>query len=71
MRGGRVFRGVLAVVGAAAGAMTLMACYGLPPCDGKGADGGDSRGGECYPAVQVDAGTTDAGTPDAGKPDGG
>ena len=63
--------GFLAVLGAGAAAITLMACYGAPPCD--------VPGGSCYTPPDagmttdggVDAGTTDAGKTDAGTCDGG
>ncbi len=53
-RPARAFSGVLAVAGAAVSALTLMACYGAPPCD-YGADGG-SDPNSCYDPIVEDAG---------------
>lgn len=63
---GSAGRGFLAVLGAGAAAITLMACYGMPPCDPA----------KTICPDQDDAGVSDAGTttcPDGGaKPaDGG
>ncbi len=52
---------VLAVIGAGAAAMTLMACYGMPPCDHNARECDDT----------TDAGPADGGTCDAGTSDGG
>ncbi len=52
--------GLLGVCGGSIVAVTLMACYGLPPCDGKPG---------CYPDPPDQGQTTDGGT-DAGAADG-
>ena len=54
---GRVGRKVLAALSAGAAAITLMACYGMPPCDDRNPD---CRG-------NTDAGVTDGGVSDAGQ----
>lgn len=51
--------------------MTLMACYGMPPCDHNAADGGSTSGYACDPKVVVDAGESDGGVTDAGPTDAG
>ncbi|MBS1149893.1 MAG: hypothetical protein H6Q89_1591 [Myxococcaceae bacterium] len=79
---GRAGSGFLAVLGAGAAAITLMACYGMPPCDTQATDGG-SGSGRCAIVPEQDAGVpedggtsdggvkSDAGTCDAGGADGG
>ena len=58
---GRAATGFLAVLGAGAAALTLMACYGAPPCDSSlpnGSDGGEPAPGSCNPQyAEPDAGT--------------
>ncbi len=64
---GRAVTGFLAVLGAGAAAITLMACYGMPVCEHTLSDGGTST--TCSPEPK-DAGPADAGQ-DAGVCDGG
>lgn len=52
-RPARAFSGVLAVAGAAVSALTLMACYGAPPCDYEGQS---AEGERCYEPIVEDAG---------------
>jgi hypothetical protein len=57
-------RSVLALAGAGVAAITLMACYGSPPCDHNATDGGpDDNGGSCWDDYEPfpDAGTADGG----------
>ena len=74
---GRAASGFLAVIGAGAAAITLMACYGMPPCDRHVGDGGTGATGcavipEDDGGVPDDAGVkTDAGSCDGGGADGG
>lgn len=60
-------RSVLALAGAGVAAITLMACYGMPPCDYHLPDGGPDTD-RCYgnPGDH-----TDGGLPDGGNVDGG
>jgi len=74
----------LAFVSAGAASMTLMACYGMPPCDYKAADGGTKTGGvycrdtcvdpalanNCYQVGETDGGQ-DGGSLDGGRTDSG
>lgn len=64
--GGFLKRLILGVGGASVASMTLMACYGMPPCDPEGvsADGG-SDPYECYEPTE-DAGEELDGGADAG-----
>jgi len=59
----RGFTGLWVAAGAAVSALTLMACYGAPPCDHNADAGEDSS--SCYDQYPEDAGG-DAGT-DAGQ----
>lgn len=75
---GRAGTGFLAILGAGAAAITLMACYGSPPVCAL-PDGGNTSScenpsldaGATTDAGTTDAGTTDAGVCDAGTADGG
>jgi hypothetical protein len=57
------------LAGAGVASMTLMACYGAPPCDHNEKDGGTGSG-LCHEDPPADAGKTDAGA-DAGTDAGG
>lgn len=77
----------LAFVSAGAASVTLMACYGMPPCDYKAADGSTKTGGvyckdqcvdpnsevakNCYQVVETDGGTDGGLTTDGGRSDSG
>jgi len=83
-RGGVMLKGLWGLAGAGVTALTLMACYGMPPCDAPPPEGSTDPF-HCYdngPPCDVllaDGGTdssqcqADAGTkpPDAGTHDGG
>ena len=64
--GGTLGRAALAVVGGGAMSMTLMACYGLPPCeitgdlDGDGYGTGSKTGGENCFEERLDCNEEDA-----------
>ncbi|PTL80626.1 hypothetical protein [Vitiosangium sp. GDMCC 1.1324] len=73
-RGGVMVKGLFCLASAGVAAITLMACYGMPPCDTPAPDGGtDSY--HCYDQEPVDGdgGTlSDGGTqPTDGGVDGG
>ena len=74
------FIAALSFASAGAVSMTLMACYGMPPCDYKAADDTSKHDGVLCKGVCVDPTSAmarhcydvaDAGTADAGAGDGG
>lgn len=77
-RGGVRVKGLVGLASAGVAAITLMACYGMPPCETPAPDGsGDPY--HCYDREPCDPSTLDGGSdpfscerPDAGSPaDGG
>ncbi|MCY1076080.1 hypothetical protein [Archangium lansingense] len=46
-RGGVMLKGLFGLASAGVAAITLMACYGMPPCDTPAPDGGSDRY-HCY-----------------------
>jgi hypothetical protein len=59
-----MMKGLVALAGAGVAAITLMACYGMPPCDTPAPDGS----GDLYHCYREDGGSqpSDGGT-DAGR----
>lgn len=41
--GGMLLKGLFCLAGASVASLTLMACYGMPPCDAPAPDGGTDR----------------------------
>jgi hypothetical protein len=62
-RGEVLLKGLLGLASAGMAAITLMACYGMPPCEEPAPDGGADPY-HCYDVdlPEEDAGVTDAGT---------
>lgn len=55
---GKLALGVLGGIGAS---MTLMACYGAPPCYATLPDGGTDVNRRCHEPLEIDAGSSDGG----------
>jgi len=72
-RGGAMVKGLFGLASAGVAAITLMACYGMPPCDTPAPDGGDDAY-HCYDTAPMCA-PSDGGEPvpcdDAFPPDAG
>ena len=71
-RGGAGLSALVGLAGAGMAAITLMACYGMPPCDTPAPDGGSDRyycyedpPAHCASAVPADGGA-DGGVTDGG-----
>lgn len=69
----RLVKGAFAIVGASIASMTLMACYGMPPCDTNAhlADGGENPEACGFDDHSQADGGTDGGVTTDGGVDGG
>jgi hypothetical protein len=60
-RGGVMLKGLLGVAGAGVAAITLMACYGMPPCDAPPPEGSNDPY-HCYDPEPCTTVLADGGT---------